>query len=139
MKARGYIALLSVLLISGTLLSLTLTASVALYFAQKDMRGEVSYRRSRVAAYSCAQVVMHALSVDKYRFEGVLPDEFPVTSSSTCRVLSVSVSDLDATIQIQGVSGTSVSPLQVTSTRPDISSAFIIQTWEEEFVEIDKI
>jgi hypothetical protein len=128
---RGYIALLSVLMVSGVLLVTTTAAGIMVYFAAQDVRGEMAYRRSRAAALSCAQLVVHALSVDRYRFASDTPASFPVTASSTCVVESVQVTQQEAEALLVGMSEDAVSLIRMQASRPAGDISFKITSFEE--------
>jgi hypothetical protein len=128
---RGYIALLSVLVMSGILFVVTISAGITVYFASQDVRGEVEFRQSRAAAFSCAQLVIHAVSVDSYRFASDTPTMFPVSASSTCIVESVSVWDQEVEAVVTGVTGGSSSQIRVYASRFSSSTAFNITHLEE--------
>jgi hypothetical protein len=128
---RGFVALMSVLIISALLLSATLASGTALYFARKDMLGEILYRQSRATVYSCATLALHAISIDRYRFENTVPTRFTIDERSTCVIDSVEVHDTTARIVVQGISGSSFSTVTVLGTRIDSLDSFTIDRFEK--------
>jgi hypothetical protein len=127
---RGFIALFSILIVSTVSLMSIATAGVLVFFAQSNVLGEVSYRRSQAAAYTCVQLVLHSISVDEYRFKNGTPAQFTVNDTDTCEVISVTLESTRASLEISGSSGSSHSILRAGGVRASAKGPFTLSSFE---------
>jgi hypothetical protein len=131
-RNRGFIALLTVLLVAGIALAEVVGSGIAVFLASSDALGEQGYRQSRAAVLSCAQLAFHAISQDQHRFESGLPIEFNIVGSSTCRISSAVVTEHDADMQIQGLAGHSISSVHAVGEKNDEESSYHITLLKED-------
>ena len=130
-KPRVFIALLSVLILSGLLSLLTITVSTEGFLAHTSLLNEESYRASRNAAYTCAHLALHSTSVDTYRFEDNIPVRITLPQNTDCIIIQASTTAAGAQALVQGHSGSSYSTMYVDAVRVSSTSPFEISTWRE--------
>lgn len=129
--ARGYGALLSVLVCSALLSLLTAVLSTQVFLGRLQLSHEKTYRAARVAAYTCAQLALHGIRNDPTRFDDS-PAKIMLHETETCSILEAnSTSATTIGILVQGVSGTSFIKVYVEAVRDSASNSFHIQTWKE--------
>ncbi len=116
MQNRGFVALLSVLIIAGLLLAYTTTSASALFFGQHALVEEYAYRSAVDAAWSCAVFAFERLDIDPNRFIDSPATNIPLREA-TCSILAASSSDDRAGALVLGHAGDSFVELYVEASR----------------------
>jgi hypothetical protein len=128
---RGFIALFSVLTLSGILFLLTAFADYAAFLAHEAVSDEYSYRSAQEAAFSCSTFALSRLYADPLRFSGVGTTTIQLTELSLCEILSASVADTNAETVVQGLSGKSTVRMRITGKGASSTGPLQQVTWEE--------
>jgi hypothetical protein len=129
--SRGYVALLSVLLVSAFLLALIADRSIEVFIAQDSVAHEISYRASLNNAWSCVNLALNRLSVDSTRFDGTGKVSIVLSTENSCDIISASTTAMRAEISTNGHSGESFTPLYVVATRASSTAEYLLHSWEE--------
>jgi len=126
--SRGFVALLSVLMVSSILLAASLSASEAAAFAQRAVADEFSYRAAIEAARSCATLAVSRLSADPHRFERTGTTTIILSPDAShpisCSISSAHGTSLDAHAMVQGYAGDSFVQFHARALRASASSPF---------------
>jgi hypothetical protein len=134
-QPRGFIALLSVLLVSAFLLTLLADRSVGALTTRDSVENELLYRKSINAAWTCVNFTLNRLSADEKRFEEGVPLTTTISPQDSCTIIHAQVSNLgvfeEAQAQVRGHSGQSYTPLTVRAQRTSVKKPFELSSWEE--------
>ncbi len=128
---KGYIALLSVLIISSLLLILVADGSIEGVFARDAVNEESSYRESVTNAWSCAYLAFNRLIFDPNRFSHTGTTTITLSPLNTCHVIAASTTDFRAEVYVQGNAGYSFTSFYITAVRDSPSKPYFIDSWEE--------
>ncbi|MES2225984.1 MAG: hypothetical protein V4480_04235 [Patescibacteria group bacterium] len=126
----GYIALISVLILSAVLMVLVFAANTNAFFARANLSRAEDHAAARHAADGCALFALRALGIDGSIFESI-PVVVHLDVSSICTLLVGSISGNTAKITARATSGTSVVVVKVDATRDAASKPFHPTTWGE--------
>jgi hypothetical protein len=107
--ARGYIALISVLLISTVLTVLVLTENQAAFFTRMNMLDTESNTEAKAAVHSCIQLAALGLATETYSIPLSTPQSIPLYGNQSCSIDLIEGTPVDATIHIHARTNASVS------------------------------
>lgn len=110
---RGYMAIVSAVLFSAFLTSLVLTVSTHAFYTRFNQLMHENKIRSSVRAYSCVYGALELFFEDSSYTPQHAP--FPISSSETCVIDSISVSTSSLSVYVQGVSDHSTTFLRATA------------------------
>lgn len=120
----GYIALISMLILTAFILIIATTVALTSFLAQSAASGSYYKEVSHALAESCVQKALLSLAGNSDYAGG---ETVTVAGSDTCRILSVSTSGPSKVIQAQGSFQNAVTNMRVTVLASDLS----ITGWEE--------
>jgi len=129
---QGYIALMSVILISATLLVLTFALGTAGFYSRFNVLDFENKKVSIFLAESCATTAMVHVAQDSSAYPGSIPasgEQVSVGTGKTCRICSVAGSN-PYTIVTRSVYNNAYTNLTVTGTLG--ASNFIVNSWDEQ-------
>lgn len=128
---RGFIALVSVLMLSGILLLIATTADLYAYLAHEAVVDEESYRAAQQAAFSCGRLALSRLDADPLRFAGTGTTTIRLSEGSTCEIVSASVTTTNADVLVQGDDRESSVRMLMAADRATSTVPFTLRTWTE--------
>lgn len=128
---RGFIALISVLMLSGVLLLIAATVDLYAYLAHEAAADERSYLEAQQSAFSCARFAVSRLDADPLRFTNIGTTAIQLDDISSCKIVSGTVTNSVANILTQGDSGESSVRIFVTANRASSTALFQLHTWTE--------
>jgi hypothetical protein len=111
---RGFAALISVLIISAILITLTLTASTASFFARADLMDADDAAAAASSARGCIEVALLKLVQSSSYRPAATGDSITIDSEQSCTIESITAPGNDLLITGAGKSGASTVFLQAT-------------------------
>ncbi len=128
---RGFVALISTLLLSGILLLLGAVIGLFSYLAHEAATDEQSYRGAQQAAFSCARFALSRLDADPLRFAGIGTTSIQLSDTSGCAIVEASSTHDSAGALTEGESGLSSVRIFFTAARASTTAPFQLRTWTE--------
>jgi len=131
---RGFIALISSVVISAILVSVALSASMASFYARLDALGLENKVQARISAESCVQVTLLALATSTDALHYNLNNQTVTIATdsqgkkTTCTIKQITHTSTNATINVYAESGSSFE--SVSETVSLVSPIHII-SWNE--------
>lgn len=125
---RGYIALISTLVMSFMLTTLAILAGESGLRTVMNTSDLVNHRIAVHAARSCAHIALLSITQDS-SFEGQ-GEELQISADAVCIIEEARESNDTFLIQVRGVAGRSVSRLQVSGTFSEMYTPQI-NVWQE--------
>lgn len=129
-QQRGFIALVSAILLSTLLLLFVEAEGLAGYLAHQAVTDEQSYRVAQQAAFSCAEFAISRLDADPLRFQGIGTTTIQLDAAA-CEIVSASTTNDSATVITRGESVRNSVPIFFSAIRASSSDPFRLISWEE--------
>lgn len=114
---RGYVALLTAIILSIVLSLLAYAASASAYHARFDMSDQEYAQESLEDARSCAQAALLTVAVHPHYVPAIAGDTVYLSPTHTCRIVSLATSGLSVSVRTEGIVGSSHSVLETSATR----------------------
>ena len=127
---RGFVALMSVIIISAIMLSIIFTLNLSSFFARFDALGTENKRVSLGLAEACIEAAKLKVAQNAAYAPASGGDSVTVSTSNTCRICRVTANGGNSyTIATRAVTSGSYSNLEITGTIT--ASAFAVTNWAE--------
>jgi len=144
--SRGFVTLVSVLIVCGVLMTLLIGASAASFYARADLFDQSAYQVARADSDACAKEALYRVSsADRPREVRIEDLQISLGTdgigrSRTCRIESVVVIDASAHIATSAHYGSSMASTTVLASVFDTATAplppgegpITIETWSRE-------
>lgn len=129
---RGYVALISTLIISAVLMTAVFTASSSAFLSQQNSFSVEKYMEARQLANACASIALLYLSEDSTYRPKTTGDSITVWNDSNCKIESVTFNGTTATIKSSAYSSSNYAFIEVIATIDASSNtAIVITSWKE--------
>ncbi|MEO6536922.1 MAG: hypothetical protein ABIT47_04475 [Candidatus Paceibacterota bacterium] len=128
---RGYIALISALLLSAILMVITFAANTEAFIARANLSNTEDYIQAKHYAYACGSIVLHILDQDTIRLTSTSPLSIQLNQNATCAIETGQVSGNSAQATVNARYGHAISSIYLRATRASSTDLFIPTYWSD--------
>ncbi len=128
---RGYVALMSALIVSALLMMLVFAANSDAFIARTDLSHAEDHLQAKHFANACGSIALRILTLDSGRLSSSTPLKIQLDEHATCSIISGTVSGNTAETAVRARSGNSISLVRIHASRASSTATFIPTYWSE--------